>query len=207
MKTKFTEFLNESKTYNLYKGVFNLDKILKSGKLKYSNNWDLPMRKNLNIPKGIGISTTRVFSTAAKYGVSVIEFDIDKLSANYRIIPFSENPDYFLWYKKHFAEPGSEDYYIKQSILDDQYDDIFWDYKTNKHSDDFNIAEELILAKEIPIKYIKKVYLFMLPLESSKYTKLLMERNIPYEFVNEEHLTKIKMKNIKNRKNILDFDF
>lgn len=206
MKTNFIAFLNESKTYNLYKGVFNLDKILKSGKISNSNDWNTLIRKNLNIPEGIGISSTRVFSTAAKYGVSVIEFDIDKLSANYRIIPFSENPDYFLWYKKHFGEPGS-DKYVKQGILDYQYDDIFWDYKTNKHSADFNIAEELILAKEIPTSYIKKVYLFMSPLESSEYTKLLMKRNIPYEFVDDEHLSKIKMKNIRNKKNILDFDF
>lgn len=205
MKIKFTEFLNESKTYNLYKGVFHLDKILKSGKLSNQDDWDTLVRKNINA-EGIGISATRVFSTAAKYGKTVIEFDIDKLSANYRIIPFSENPDYFIWYKKHFVEPGSEDY-IKQSILDNQYGDIFWDYKTNKYSDDFDIAEELILAKEIPIKYIKKVYLFMSPLKSNKYTKLLMDKNIPYEFVDDEHLSKIKMKNIRNKKNILDFDF
>jgi hypothetical protein len=47
----------------------------------------------------------------------------------------------------------------------------------------------------------------MSPLESSEYTKLLMKRNIPYEFVDDEHLSKIKMKNIRNKKNILDFDF
>lgn len=206
MKTNFIEFLNESKTYNLYKGVFDLDKILKSGKLICNNDWNTLIRNNLNIPEGIGISSTRVFSTAAKYGEAVIEFDTDKLSANYRIIPFSENPDYFLWYKKYFGEPGSDEY-VKQGILDYQYGDMFWDYKTNKNAEDFNIAEELILAKEIPTSYIKKVYLFMSPLESSEYTKLLMKRNIPYEFVDDEHLSKIKMKNIRNRKNILDFDF
>jgi hypothetical protein len=201
MKTKFAEFIIESKTYNLYKGVTRLDEILKSGKLKYDNNWETTIRQNMGI-MGIGISATRVFSTALKYGEAIIEFDIEKLSAKYRIIPFSENPDYFIWYKKHFSPPDSYNY-VKTGISDNQYNDIFWDYKTNKYDPDFNIAEEIILTKEIPIKYFKKVYLNT---DNILLLKLLKSKNIPYEIVDNEHLSEIRHKNKKkNKKNLLDF--
>lgn len=200
MKTKFAEFITESKTYNLYKGVTRLDEILKSGKLKYEDNWETTIRKNMEIPKGIGISATRMFSTALKYGEAIIEFDIDKLSVNYRIIPFSENPDYHIWYKKHFSPPDSDEY-VKTGIQDKQYNDIFWDYKTNKHADDFNIAEEIILAREIPIKYIKKVYLNT---DSTIFPRLLKLKNIPFEIIDDAHLSEIKHKK-KKKKRLLDF--
>jgi hypothetical protein len=199
MKTKFAEFITESKTYNLYKGVTRLDEILNCGKLKYDDDWETTVRQNMGIT---GISATRIFSTALKYGEAVIEFDIDKLSANYRIIPFNENPDYFLWYKTHFSPPDSDEY-VETGIHDKQYNDIFWDYKTNKYADDFNIAEEIILAREIPITYFKKIYLNT---DDTSLIRLLKSKNIPFEIVDNEHLSEIRHKNKKKKKKgLLDF--
>lgn len=200
MKTKFAEFVTESKTYNLYKGVTRLDEILNSGKLKYDDEWETAIRQNMGIPKGTGISATRIFSTALKYGQAVIEFDIDKLSAKYRIIPFSENPDYYLWYIENDPQEGN---FIKTALHDKRYGKEYWDYKTNKDSADFNIAEEIILAREIPITYFKKIYLNT---DDTVLIRLLKSKNIPFEIVDNEHLSEIRHKNKKKKKKgLLDF--
>lgn len=91
----FEEFILESKNYPIYKGVFDLYKILKSNTLKTAGEWETSIRKNIGVDNGISVTRNLVF--AKSYG-DVIEFDTQKLSDNYKIIPFSENPDFYLWY-------------------------------------------------------------------------------------------------------------
>jgi len=183
----FEIFLNESNNYNLYKGVGELNEILIDGYIKYSGDWDSEIRQNIGIPKNVGISATRNFGYAIKFE-TVIEFDTQKLSDRYKIVPFSENPDFYLSVMN--KSTGS----IKSMLRDKKYGKEYWDYKTNKKSDDFDIAEEIIIAKEIPIKYIKKIYL----LRSDQIKiNLLNKNNIPYEIISREdtYLSKVKYKN------------
>lgn len=200
MKTKFEEFITESKNYPIYKGVNDISAILNSGVIKDSGQWGSPMRTDMGIKDGI--SVTRNFMTAVNYGDAILELDTVKLSDHYNIIPFSENPDYYLWYmsdrtfgdviKGDKGPKGKQ----KNALRDKKYGKQYWDYKTNKKSMDFNIAEEVILAKQIPIKYIKKVYLLR---KHYQIEELLDKNNIPYEVLDYEdkYLSKINLKNKK----------
>lgn len=204
MKIKFWKFITESKNYPIYKGVDDMYKILKSGVIKTTGDWEGIIRKN-NINVDNGISVTRNFYFAAYYGSIIIEFDTQKLSDNYKIIPFSENPDFYIWYQgdKGFFKsniegtpPKNPDLDIAKALRNKKYTKQYWDYKTNKDASDFDISEELIVAKQIPIKYIKKVYIM------NKYEndviELLEEMNIPYEIKEDRIMsTKYKNKNIK----------
>lgn len=186
----FENFINESKNYNLYKGVNDLDDILIDGVIKYSGDWDSPMRKNLGINKGVGISATRNFSTSKGYGDYIIEFDTQKISDKYKIIPIIENLDYLL----DLSDKGKSITPISKVYRYKEYGKEFWDIKTNRNSDDHDISEEIIVAKEIPIKYIKKVYLKS---EEQRIIFLLDKNNISYEIISydDNYLSKIKYKN------------
>ena len=203
MKTTFIEFITESKNYPIFKGVNNLDLILTSGVFRDSGDYESTIRKNMGIENGI--SVTRFFNFAKGYGDTVIEFDTQKLSDKYKIVPFSENPDYHLWYLGDTWQaviksksPKNPKNGIKNSIKDKDFDEEYWNYKTNKNAGDFGIAEEIILTKEISIRYIKKVYLLK---KNNKIEKLLDERNIPYEYIdNSTSFSDIKYKDIKGKK-------
>lgn len=185
MKTTFYEFITESKNYPIFKGVADIKKILKSGYIKDSGDWKSSIRRNMGVEHGISVS--RSFKTAYNYGSTILEFDTQKLSDNYKIIPFSENPDYYLGLGDKF------DSNIAKNIRMKEYGEDYWKVKTDKYSADFGIAEEIILAKEISIKYIKKAYIID---ESSSVIKLLDKHNIPYENIeySDRYLSKIKKK-------------
>ena len=196
----FEDFITESKNYPIYKGVHDLYEILTSGKIIYFGEWDSVIRKNMGIK--YGISVTRNFSYAERYG-DILELDTQKLSDKYKIVPFSENPDFYLWYSgddsTNIKGKPPKDNTIKgnwiNKAIHSKTGKQYWDYKTNKNADDFAIAEEIIIAKEISIKYIKKVYLKRY---DKKIKNLLDNLHIPYEIMDyDDNLSKINLKNKK----------
>lgn len=194
MKIKFDEFILESKNYNIYKGVNDLRQILLDGKIKLLKDypWSSDMRKNLGIKDGVGISVTRNFSTAIGYGSTIIEFDTQKLSDRYKIIPIVENLDYYL----NLHDKGVKGSLSKMLRLK-EYGKEYWNIKTNKNAFDFGIAEEIIVASEVPIKYIKKVYIVGESRNSSNI-ELLELKSIPYEMIGLDHNTLMRLK-LKNK--------
>jgi len=200
MKILFEEFILESKNYNLYKGVNELKNILLDGKIKllkseWGNQWSSDMRRNLGIKDGIGISVTRNFSTAVGYGNCVIEFDTQKLSDKYKIIPIVENLDYYLKLPKNKTKGLS----IAQELRLKEFGKEYWDIKTNKDAYDFNISEEIIVSNEVSIKYIKKVYIIYSNRDRSNEIELLKKNNIPYEIISndDKYLSKVKYRKNK----------
>ena len=199
MKIKFEEFILESKNYNLYKGVGNLKQILLDGKIKllkgeWGYQWSSDMRRNLGIKDEVGISVTRNFSTAVGYGDAVIEFDTQKLSDKYKIIPIIENLDYYLNLPKEKTKKLS----ISKQLRLKEFGKEYWNIKTNKDAFDFGIAEEIIVSNEVSIKYIKKVYIIYSNRDRTKEIELLKLNNIPYEIISEDDKY---LSNVKYRKN------
>jgi len=172
----FYEFINEGKNYHLFKSVSDIFKILESGFIKNSGRFDSSLRKDV-IGVNYGISVTRNFHTAVKlYGECVIEFDVPKLTDKYKVIPFSENPDYFLHYKDKYGIINS--FKRMRKGKDKQDSKEFWKVKTDKSAMDFDIAEEIIVTNEIPIKYIKKLYFPYYT--SNDILELAIERGIDF---------------------------
>ena len=198
MKIKFEEFILESKNYNLYKGVGNLKQILLDGKIKllkgeWGYQWSSDMRRNLGIKDEVGISVTRNFSTAVGYGDAVIEFDTQKLSDKYKIIPIIENLDYYLNLPKEKTKKLS----ISKQLRLKEFGKEYWNIKTNKDAFDFGIAEEIIVSNEVSIKYIKKVYIFDRR-DNLSVIELLNLNNIPFDIINrDDNLIDIKNKQVK----------
>lgn len=149
----FYEFITESKDYPLYKGVSNntMKKIVDSGYIIGTGEFDSSLREL--VAKGKCISATRNKDYSTQVGTWVIIFDTKKLTSSYKVVPFCENPDYYLELMK--KEPLDS---ISKSIRKKDYGDIFWKVKTDIKHDDFGICEELIVTDKIDIKrYIKKV--------------------------------------------------
>ena len=198
MKIKFEEIILESKNYNLYKGVGNLKQILLDGKIKllkgeWGYQWSSDMRRNLGIKDEVGISVTRNFSTAVGYGDAVIEFDTQKLSDKYKIIPIIENLDYYLNLPKEKTKKLS----ISKQLRLKEFGKEYWNIKTNKDAFDFGIAEEIIVSNEVSIKYIKKVYIFDRR-DNLSVIELLNLNNIPFDIINrDDNLIDIKNKQVK----------
>jgi hypothetical protein len=153
----FYEFINEGKNYQLFRGVSGIKHILENEFIENSGVFDSPLRKDVTGVK-YGISATRNFHTAVEYSHDcVIEFDVPKLTDKYRLLPFSENPDYFLYYIKKY---GRGEAFKKMRVGKNKKDsENFWKVKTDKGAMDFDIAEEIIVTNKISIKYIKKLYL------------------------------------------------
>lgn len=149
----FYEYITESKDYPLYKGVSNdtMKKIVDSGYIIGTGEFDSSLREL--VAKGKCISATRNKYYSTQVGTWVIIFDTKKLTSSYKVVPFCENPDYYLELMK--KEPLDS---ISKSIRKKDYGDIFWKVKTDIKHDDFGICEELIVTDKIDIKrYIKKV--------------------------------------------------
>jgi hypothetical protein len=173
----YDEFFNlneELKNYPLYKGVSEdvFRRIMKDYLIKSTLNkktkdndsllgvFDSPLRWNVAGKVPI-ISATRNFDTAKRYGAVIFEFDMLKLSSRFKIIPFCENPDYYLDYMKlNKGCEGGGDESLKKILRDKKYGKLFWKIKTDRGHFDYGICEELIIAEEIDIrKYVKKIYL------------------------------------------------
>lgn len=167
----FNQFkLNEElKNYPLYKGVKSsvMYSILKDNKIKsslyYKDEVDVDFDSSIReivAGKNPIISASRSFETAKSYGKSgcVFEFDMLKLSSRYRILPFCENPDFYLDYFKKNKSRDRKDK-LKDMLRDKDFGDLYWKIKTEPSHYDYGICEELIIAKHIDItKYVKKIH-------------------------------------------------
>lgn len=167
---KYDEYLNEElKNYPLYKGVTSnvFNKIMEDNLIKSTLNreeendytFDSPMRWNVSGKVPV-ISASRNFNTAKRYGSVIFEFDMLKLSSRFKIIPFCENPDYYLDYMKlHESTTTEKDVWLSKTLRDKKHGKLFWKIKTDQGHWDYGICEELIVAKDIDIrKYVKKIY-------------------------------------------------
>lgn len=166
--------------YQLFHKTGNLDSILRDGYIiaggkqeddEYAAKWwDFAVRKNVisnweqnKGDKFITISATRNLDY---FGLPALELDVEKISDKYKILPFSENPDYYL---TDFEE-DKELKPIKNSHLNytqkllrakSKYaNKKYWNVKTDKGDSDFGISEELILTDKLDIsKYVKRIIL------------------------------------------------
>lgn len=154
--------------YQLFHKTFDLESILDDGYIKSGGKdnesyWDMPIRKNVihNWERG-KFPTISVTRNLGYRGVPALELDVEKISDNYKIIPYMENPDYYLDFKGNKLEP------TKNKNIDDFQNQVrsktknagkeYWKQKTDKGSFDFDIAEEIILAKKLDVsKYVKRI--------------------------------------------------
>lgn len=173
MITKFALFERKG-NYNLYHKTNDLFSILKDGYIKAGSDFDTTLRKNVITdwkPKKYKIiSATRNFNYM---DFPSLELDVEKISDNYKIIPFSENPDFYLAFLDDSL--GGENKYgnMKPSNIPHMTSfqnkirskskgagELYWRTKTDKDSMDFGISEELILADKLDVdKYVKNIYM------------------------------------------------
>lgn len=131
------------------------------------------LRKNVldkwkkNDKKFLTISATRNLNY---FGLPALELDVEKISDNYKIIPYSENPDFYLDFKENRLKPRSNPFFNTKGKLTKFQNQIrskskgagklFWRTKTDKNAFDFDIAEELILTSKLDVgKYVKRIIL------------------------------------------------
>jgi len=149
--------------------------------------WNYGLRKNVfsdwkqDDKKFKTISATRNLDYL---WLPALELDVEKISDKYRIVPFSENPDYYLDFyggDDGFASSGEKYGKMKsrknpilplknkkkltnfQNMIRSKSKDagkLFWRFKTDKDVMDYGIAEELILTDKLDFgKYVKRVIL------------------------------------------------
>ena len=91
-----------------------------------------------------------------------LELDVEKISDNYKIVPYSENPDFYLG-QLPIPAGDNKNLNMFQNILRSKSPDVnksYWKFKTRLDQDDSGIAEELILADKLDVgKYVKKIIL------------------------------------------------
>lgn len=150
----------------------NLKSILKEGYIKCGGNedddfkcdyWNHILRKSVlpnwkeNDKKFKTISATRNFDYL---GLPALELDVEKISDKYRIIPYSENPDFYLDFKGKPAKTKLNKYQNLIRSKDKKSGKMFWRVKTDTDVMDFGIAEELILTDKLDVsKYVKRIIL------------------------------------------------
>ncbi len=100
-------------------------KIVDSGYIIGTGEFDSSLREL--VAKGKCISATRNKDYSTQVGTWVIIFDTKKLTSSYKVVPFCENPDYYLELMK--KEPLDS---VSKSIRKKDYGDIFWKVKTDK---------------------------------------------------------------------------
>ena len=175
---RFENFkLFEGKNYQLFRGAHGneqLEKQLKEGYLSDSGEWESEIRKRLGIERAI--SATRNFDYAKNF-MPVIEFDLNSLTNNFKVVPFSENLDYFIFYRQ---KKGKINFEKALKEKDKIFNKELWKYKTDRFESDFGIAEELIITDKIPIKYIKIIYLNEND-DNESIKKILGELNIQFK--------------------------
>lgn len=169
MITKFKIFERKG-DYNLFHITDDLESIINDGYIKGSLEWDSEIRKNI-IPnwkkdRFKTISATRNFNYIPNS--DVLELDVQKISDNYKIIPFSENPDFFLAFidaEEEGKVKSLDNLHMNklQNMIRSKSPDsgnLFWRYKTDTKAMDFGIAEELIIANKLDVsKYVKHIFI------------------------------------------------
>lgn len=224
MITKFTLFERKG-DYQLYHKTMGMDtmySIIMMGYIKAGSEFDCPLRKSVisdwDYGKYKAISATRSFTYM---GLPALELDVEKISDNYRIIPFSENPDFHLSFidlegsgkggglsgghegggygkMKRGKNPNLTTHQNAIRSKSKGAGKLYWRVKTDKCASDFNISEELILADKLDVsKYVKTIYISK---ESKKFENLVKKK---YPHIEVVVLTGygepyIKTKKVKN---------
>lgn len=142
------------------------------------NFWNFTIRKNIfpNWKKG----DTKFKTISATRNLNYLDFpalelDVEKISDKYKIIPFSENPDYYLdsfGDKSSFLGKSSAnltpapknknlDYHQRQlRSTSAKAGYQYWRVKTDKGVMDYGISEEVILTDRLDVgKYVKRIML------------------------------------------------
>jgi len=146
------------------KEILNDGYIIAGGKDDDSGEWwNYDIRKNV-IPNLVkdkykSISATRNLNYL---WLPALELDVEKISDKYRIIPFSENPDFYIKFidDKRKSNINPKLGKLQNMLRTKDAGDKYWNVKTNKHADDFGIAEEIILTDKLDVsKYVKRIIL------------------------------------------------
>ena len=156
--------------YQLFHKTSNLLEILKDGFIKAGGNedshnwWNSDLRKNIfpNLKKDKykTISATRNLDYLF---LPALELDVEKISDKYKIIPFSENPDYYLDFDENKLKSSSSKLDILQKMLRSKSKKAgkeYWKFKTDSSAMDYGISEEVILTDKLDVsKYVKRIIL------------------------------------------------
>lgn len=183
MITKFLLFERKG-NYQLFHKTQSLDSIIKSGYIIAGGDdeerpisWDVPIRKEIfpNMDKH-GPKTISATRNLDYMSLPALELDVEKISDRYKIIPYSENPDFYLDFsKKHTIAPLNKNLTVLQRQLRSKdAGELYWRPKTNKRSDDYGIAEEIIVADKLDVeKYVKRI---ILNKYNKEYEKLIKKK-------------------------------
>ena len=156
--------------YQLFHKTSDLESILKDGyiispKGDMDDYWDMPLRKNVihNWERG-KFPTISVTRNLDYMGLPALELDVEKISDNYKILPYMENPDYYLDFDdnklKSTKNKNIGDFQNQVRSKTKNAGKEYWKQKTDQDSFDFGIAEEIILAKKLDVsKYVKRIIL------------------------------------------------
>jgi hypothetical protein len=136
-----------------------------SGGVEQDYFWDIAIRKNViqnwKKDKFKTISATRNLDY---FNLPALELDVEKISDRYKIIPYSENPDYYLDFDDNKLIKGSnKNIGGFQNMVRSKSKDAgkkYWKYKTDDNVFDHGIAEEIILTDNLDVsKYVKRIIL------------------------------------------------
>jgi hypothetical protein len=109
-----------------------------------------------NNPKFKTISATRSFNY---FNLPALELDVEKISDKYKIIPYSENPDFYLDFDKHDLKKSKNKNLTTFQNRTKDSGKLFWRVKTDTSEMDFDISEEIILASKLSVeKYVKRIF-------------------------------------------------
>jgi len=177
------ELFERKGNYQLFHKTSALSSILKDGFIIAGGKdndadcdwWNVSIRKNVfpnwkkDDPKFKTISATRNLNYM---GLPALELDVEKISDKYKIVPFSENPDFYLDFTGDnvFSHENPKIKYTPQinpnldrlqnMLRTKEAGHLYWKHKLKPDMMDFGIAEELILTDKLDIsKYVKRIIL------------------------------------------------
>jgi len=209
------KILERKGNYNLFHKTNNLIEILKSGFIKAGGGndkeaslWcDTVIRRNVINNKKydkklpLTISATRNLDYLH---LPALELDVEKLSDRYKIIPYSENPDFYLDFhdnkfkkckSKNFKSRLGRELRSKSKGAGKDY----WRVKTDKSHMDYGISEEIILTDKIDVsKYVKRIILNRRSWDDNQYIIDIIKKKYPHiEVVEIDKTSKIGYADVK----------
>jgi hypothetical protein len=187
----------------------DLKGIITSGFIKCGGDeggdwWNHPLRKNVfpNWKKGDKkfktISATRNLNYMS---IPALELDVEKISDKYKIVPFSENPDFYLDYtgdnigysaekRKDYKPTKNKNLTNFQNMIRTKDQDagrLYWRPKTDTSAMDYGISEELILTDKLDVgKYVKRIILDKNEYRNNEIIKLINKKYPQIEVVEIE---------------------
>jgi len=159
------QLFHKTSSYSVLKEILKDGYIIAGGKNLDDVAWDMPIRKNV-IPnweegKFLTISATRNLNYM---DLPALELDVEKISDKYKIIPYSENPDFYIDFDDENLKPSKNKNLGKfQNMVRSKSKNAgnaYWRVKTNKNAFDYDIAEEIIITNKLDVgKYVKRIIL------------------------------------------------